>query len=59
MLKEDKCSEEKERDQDYQRVDHVTEKAGHLDLVLFGDRLDHKVGGVADVGIGAHKHRTD
>ena len=37
---------------------HVTEEAGHLDALLFGDSLHHEVGGVADVGNGAHEHGT-
>src|SRR5262249_54891565 len=37
-------------------VHHVTEEGGHLDSLLLGDRLDHEVGPVPDVRVGAHEY---
>ncbi len=40
------------------RPDHVAEEARHLDAALVGDRIDHEVRRVADIGQRAHEDRA-
>ena len=49
--------QDEDRHQDRDAVaDDVAEEARHADAGLLGDRLDHEVRPVADVGHGAHEH---
>ena len=50
--------DDKYRVQDQYRPADICEKAGHLDAILFRDRLDHKIRGVADIRIGPHEDGT-
>ncbi len=50
--------DDKYRVQDQYRPADIREEAGHLDAILFRDRLDHEIRGVADIGIGPHEDGT-
>ena len=47
--------DDKYRVQDQYRPADIREEAGHLDAILFCDRLDHEIRGVADIRIGPHE----
>lgn len=53
---EDEGQHRKQRHEDAEAPRHVAEEAGHLHATVFGNRLDHEVGRIADVGVGAHEH---
>src|SRR5690349_17992496 len=53
---EDEREHDEQRHQHGARPGHVAEEAGHGDAALLGNRLDHQVGRVADVRVGAHEH---
>src|SRR3954462_12690320 len=52
---EHKPRQQKYRDQHGARPQHVAEEARHPDAALAGDRIDHEVRRVADIGVGAHE----
>jgi hypothetical protein len=47
-----------QRGEDEAAVDHVAEEGRHPDAGFFGDRLDHEVGGIADIRVGPHCNRA-
>src|SRR6266516_3312203 len=51
---EEKGDGREEGKQDDPAVEHVAEEARHRDPRLLGDRPDHEVGRIADIGVGAH-----
>src|SRR3954453_12081575 len=48
---------DKNRDQHTAGVRHVSEEARHPHPVFFGNRLDHEIWSVADIGVGTHENR--
>lgn len=50
--------DDKYRVQDQYRPADIREEARHLDAILFRDRLDHEIRGVADIRIGTHEDST-
>ena len=59
LLHEEQVGDEGEAgEQDPHGPQHVTEEAGHLHALIFGDGTNHEVRGVPDVGHGAHEHGT-
>lgn len=55
---EDPAHESEGRQQDRPRPEHVAEKARHARAHLLGHGTAHEVGGVADISVGSHEHRT-
>ena len=59
FLHEEQIGDEGEAgEQDTHGPQHVTEEAGHLHTLIFGDGADHEVRGIPDVGHGTHEHGT-
>ncbi len=58
VLEEDKGCQNKERDKDADRPDHVAEEAGHGNAAFLSNGTHHEVGGIAYVAVCAHKHGT-
>ena len=52
----DPAIEREQGQEDYSRPQHVADEARHLDRVLLANRPHHEIGGVADIGQGAHEH---
>ena len=47
--------QDKDRHQNNERIKHISEKAGHLDVVFLGNGAHHEVRRVADISARAHK----
>ncbi len=58
VLEEDKGCQNKERNEDADRPDHVAEEAGHGNAAFLSNGAHHEVGGIAYIAVCAHKHGT-
>ena len=50
--------QQQNRQQEHAAVGHVAEEAWHTHAGLLGDRFDHEVWTIADIGHRAHEHST-
>ena len=58
LQKEDERVQQEHGTQETDRPQQIAEEGGHANTVFIRDGFYHKVGGVANIGVGAHEHRA-